>query len=179
MLILHDAGSTVETVAECYFDYLPETTTGLVIQAGFDTTFGHSWFTTRDYQNPNFPEVLSATHRVFDAIDDDEYGTSRYASIQVIGIGQGAAMATTMLRVRPEAINSVIGLNGYIIDNAMLGALGNAETATTDKPVLWIVIDEANDPSAEFTHNWLTSHTHVIEAETTSGITPFLTQNVS
>ena len=181
VLVFHDAGSTVETVEEHYFRYLPEATTGLAIQAGFDATFGNSWFTTYDHQHANFPEVISAAHRVFDAIDEDEYGTSNYASIQLLGVGQGAALATTLLRVRPEAINSLVGLDGYVIDNAMLGAFddGDAETSTTATPVLWISTENTNDPSAEFAHDWLTAHTRLTEAETNSGITPFLTQNVS
>ncbi|MGO1537311.1 MAG: hypothetical protein ACTHWM_10455 [Yaniella sp.] len=181
VLVFHDAGSTVETVAEHYFAYLPEATTGLAIQAGFDATFGHSWFTTNDYQHPNFPEVISTAHRVFDAIDEDEYGTSNYASIQLLGIGQGAAVATTVLRVRPEAINSVVGLNGYVIENAMLAALdnGSSETTTDIAPVLWITTENVEDESTIYTHDWLTAHTRLTEAETTSAITPFLTQNVS
>lgn len=181
VLVFHDAGSTVETAAEHYFAYLPEATTGLAVQAGFDATFGHSWFSTNDYQHANFPEVISAAHRVFDAIDEDEYGTSNYANIQLLGVGQGAAIATALLRVRPEAINSLVGLNGYVIDNTMLGALDNSssETSTDDTQILWITTEGAEHPSTEFTHNWLTTHTRWIDAETTSAITPFLTQNVS
>ena len=179
VLILHDAGSTPETVAEYYFDYLPEGTTGLALQAGFDATFGHNWFTISDYRHPSFPEVLSAAHRVFDALDDDEYGNTSYTSIQVIGVGQGAALATTMLRIRPEAMNAVIGINGYVIDNPMLEALDKPAEQLEPRRVLWITIGETEHPSAKFAHHWLTTHTRVIEAETTSGITPFLTQNVS
>lgn len=179
VLVFHDANSTAETAAEQAFDFLPEATTGLAIQAGFDATFGHSWFTTDHYANPNFPEVLSAAHRVFDAIDDDEFGTSRYTSIQLLGLGQGAAIATTLLRVRPEAINSVAGINGYVIDNPMLAALDTTDASLQNTPVLWVGSEDQHDPSAEFTRDWLTAHTRVIEAENNSAIAPFLTQNVS
>lgn len=180
VLIFHDAGSTPETVAEHYFDQLPPGTTGLALQAGFNAAFGFNWFTSQDHDNPNFPEVLSAAHRVFDAIDDDEYGTTSYTSIQALGVGQGAAMATTLLRVRPEAINGVVGLNGYIIDNPLLAALDTPENDVPSQRVLWITIGDTPDhPSAEFTKNWLTTHTQFVEAKTTSAITPFLSQNVS
>ncbi|WP_022869908.1 esterase [Yaniella halotolerans] len=181
VLVFHDAGSTMETVAEHYFGYLPETATGLAIQAGFDATFGNSWFTTTDHEHANFPEVISAAHRVFDTIDEDEYGTTSYTSIQLLGVGQGAALATTLLRVRPEVVNSLVGIDGYVIDNAMLAALdnGGAETSSQAAPVLWLTIEDSNDPSAEFAHDWLTANTRLIEAESTSAITPFLTQNVS
>lgn len=180
VLIFHDAGSTPETVAEHYFSHLPTGITGLALQAGFNAAFGHNWFTSQDHQNSNFPEVLSAAHRVFDAIDDDEYGTTAYTSIQAIGIGQGAALATTLLRVRPEAFSGVVGLNGYVIDNPMLAALDTPEHDAQSKRVLWITFGEEPDhPSAEFSKNWLTTHTQFVEAKTTSAITPFLIQNVS
>lgn len=179
VMILHDADSTVETAAEHYFSQLPEATTGLALQAGFDTTFGHSWFTTTNHQHPSFPEVISTAHRVFDAIDEDEYGTSNYHSLQLLGVGQGAAVATTMLRVRPEAINSVIGIHGYVVDNAILAALDNAESSAETTPVLWVVAEKVDPPAAAFARDWLTAHTRVIEADNTSAITPFLTQNVS
>ena len=179
VLIFHDAGSTPETVAEHYFGHLPEGVTGLALQAGFDATFGHNWFTTQHPEHINFPEIISAAHRVFDAIDDDEYGNTSYTSVQAIGVGQGAALATTMLRVRPEALHSVIGVNGYVINNPMLAALDQPAETANPRQVLWITIGEAEHPSAEFTKAWLTTHTRVTEAETTSAITPFLTQNVS
>lgn len=179
VLVFHDAGSTPETVAEHYFDHLPENFTGLALQAGFDATFGHNWFTSPEHQNANFPEVMSAAHRIFDAIDDDEYGNTSYTNIQAIGVGQGAAIATTLLRIRPEAISGVIGLNGYIIDNPMLAALDAPENDVEPTRVLWISLGEEPHPAAEFTQTWLTTHTRVTEAKTTSAITPFLTQNVS
>lgn len=180
VLIFHDAGSTPETVAEHYFTHLPPGTTGLALQAGFNAAFGHNWFNSNQHQNPNFPEVLSAAHRVLDAIDDDEYGTTSYTSIQALGIGQGAALATTLLRVRPEALDGVVGLNGYVIDNPMLSTLDAPAEDATSKRVLWITFGEEPDhPSAEFAKQWLTSHTQLVEAKTTSAITPFLTQNVS
>ena len=178
VLILHDADSTVDTAAEHTFGHLPENTTGLAIQAGHEATFGHSWFNSRHYANPNFPEVIAAAHRVFDAIDDDEYGTTGYTSIQVLGIGQGAALATTMLRVRPEAITGIVGINGYIIDNPMLAALDSPEATMTNTPVLWVVTEQP-EPSADFARDWLTGHTRVTEAENPSAITPFLLQNGS
>src|SRR5699024_4521287 len=101
VLVFHDANSTAETAAEHYFASLPETTTGLAIEAGFDDTFGHRWFQTDHYANPNFPEVLSAAHRFFDASDEDEFGTSRYNRRQLPASGQCASSSTTMLRVRP------------------------------------------------------------------------------
>ena len=178
VLILHDADSTCDTAAEHYFEHLPDATTGLAIHAGHDATFGHSWFSSREHTNPNFPEIIAAAHRVFDAIDDDEYGTTAYTSIQVLGVGQGAALATTLLRVRPEAITAVIGINGYVMDNPMLAALDSSEASMTTTPVLWVATEASGD-SRDFARDWLTTHTTVTEAETPSAITPFLLQNVS
>lgn len=178
VLMLHDGGSTPETVAERYFHHLPQGATGLALQAGFQATLGHNWFTTQDHQHPSFPEVISAAHRVFDALDDDEYGTTSYTNVQVLGVGQGAALATTMLRVRPEALNAVIGIDGYVIDNPMLAALDQS-VASQPRRILWVSTDTDQHSAAEFSHHWLTTHADVTEAETTSAITPFLTQNGS
>lgn len=174
LLLLHDAGSTPETVAEHYFSILPERTTGLALQAGFDATIGHRWFTTQNHQHPSFPEVISAAHRVFDALDDDEYGTTSYTNIQVLGVGQGAALATTMLRVRPEALNAVIGINGYVIDNPMLAALDRPAGQQDAPRVLWISDSAQSDPATTFSRDWLTTHTRLTQAETVSAIPAFL-----
>jgi|SRR5690625_52415 len=179
VLVLHDAGSTPETVAEYYFPHLPADTTGLALQAGFADTFGHSWFTLTDHRHPMFPEIISAAHRVFDALDDDEYGNTIYTSVQALGVGQGAALATTMMRVRPEGLHAVIGVDGYVIDNSLLAALDQPTENVSPTPVLWVTTNGTEHPSAEFSHNWLTTHTRVTEAETTSAIAPFLQQNVS
>lgn len=172
VLVFHDAGSTPETVAEHYFKYLPADATGLALQAGFSAAFGHNWFTTADHAHPSFPEILSVAHRILDAIDDDEFGSTSYRRVHAIGVGQGAAVATTLLRVRPEAIDGVVGLNGYVLDNPMIAALDVPDPA---KPVLWISIGDAEHPSAEFSRNWLTTHTALTQAKTTSAIKPFLT----
>ena len=174
VLFLHDAGSTPETVAEHYFSLLPENTTGLALQAGFDATFGHSWFTTQDHQHESFPEVLSAAHRVFDALDDDEYGNTSYASVQAVGVGQGAALATTMLRVRPEAFSALVGINGYVIDNPMLAALDHPAGRDDATRVLWISDGQSDSPATVFSREWLAAHTRLTEAETTSAIAAFL-----
>ena len=174
VLVLHDAGSTPETVAEHYFSHLPDGVTGLALQAGFAATFGHNWFTTSDHQHPSFPEVISAAHRVFDALDDDEYGTTSYTNIQVLGVGQGAALATTMLRVRPEALNAVIGINGYVIDNPMLAALDRPAGQQDAPRVLWISDSAQSDPATSFSRDWLTAHTRLTQAETVSAIPAFL-----
>ena len=176
MLFFHDAGSTPDTVAEHYFSFLPPGTTGLALQAGFDATFGHSWFTTQDHQHPSFPEVLSAAHRVFDALDDDEYGTTSYSSIQALGVGQGAALATTMMRVRPEAFSAVVGINGYVVDNPMLAALDQPAEREDATPVLWVNESESDSAATTFSREWLAAHTRFTEAETTSAILAFLAE---
>lgn len=177
VVVLHDAGSQPQRAAETFFSMLPETTTGLAIQGGLTAANGHSWLSTNDYDNPNFPEIIAAAHRIFDAIDQDEFGTHDYTSIQIIGIGQGAAMATTMLRIRPDAITSIVGVDGYVLDNPMLAALDTSKDTKPSTPVLWVTTED--HPGAEFSANWLTMHTQVIDAETTSEITPFLRQKVS
>ena len=177
VVVLHDAGSQPQRAAETFFNMLPETTTGLAIQGGLTAANGHSWLSTNDYDNPNFPEIIAAAHRIFDAIDQDEFGTHDYTSIQIIGIGQGAAMATTMLRIRPDAITSIVGVDGYVLDNPILAALDTSKDTKPSTPVLWVTTED--HPGAEFSANWLTMHTQVIDAETTSEITPFLRQKVS
>ena len=174
VLLLHEADSTPETVAEQYFTYLPAHTTGLALQAGFEATSGHSWFTTQDHQHPSFPEVMSAAHRVFDALDDDEYGNTSYSSVQVIGVGQGAAMATTMMRIRPEALTSVVGVNGYVVDNPLLAALDQPTGRDDAVRILWFNERQSDSASAQFSRDWLKAHTRLTETANTSDILAFL-----
>ena len=61
----------------------------------------------------------------------------------------------------------------------MLAALDESADTNQVKDILWIGTGETDQQSADFSHHWLTTHTRVTEAETTSAITPFLLQNVS
>src|SRR5699024_3906157 len=174
VLFLHDAGSTPETVAEHYFSLLPENTTGLALQAGFDATFGHNWFTSQDHQHESFPEVLSAAHRVFDALDHDGYGTAMHDIVHAVGVGPGAVLATTMLRVRPEPFSPLVGIIDYLIDNPMLAAMDHPAGRDDATRVLWISDGTSDSPSSSFSREWLAAHTRLTEADTTSAIAAFL-----
>src|SRR5690625_3893821 len=101
VLVLHDAGSTPETVAEYYFPHLPADTTAPALQAGVAASCGPGCFTLLVPPHPMFPESISAAHRVVGALDDDEHGDTTDTGVQALGVGQGAALATTMIRVRP------------------------------------------------------------------------------
>src|SRR5699024_4387167 len=147
------------------------------IHDGLTAANGQSWLSTNDYDNPNFPEIIAAAHRIFDAIDQDEFDTHDYTSIQNTGIGHGSATANTMLRSRPDAITSIVSDDGYVLDSPMLAALDTSKDTKPSTPVLWVTTED--HPGAEFSANWLTMHTQVIDAETTSEITPFLRQKVS
>src|SRR5699024_12243978 len=100
-----------------------------------------------------------------------------YISIHIIGICQVPASATPILRIRPDAITSIVGVDGYVLDNPMLAALDTSKDTKPSTPVLWVTTED--HPGAEFSANWLTMHTQVIDAETTSDITPPLRPKVS
>src|SRR5699024_12128171 len=116
-------------------------------------------------------------HFIVEALHEEQFGTHDYTSIRIIGVGQGAAMATTMMRIRTDAITRIVGVDGYVLDNPMLAALDTSKDTKPSTPVLWVTTED--HPGAEFSANWLTMHTQVIDAETTSEITPFLRQKVS
>lgn len=168
VILLHGYGSNERRMAESCFPMLPESTTGLSVRGGFsldDDQWG--WFLLDYFLNPDFAEVIAATHRIFDLIDHVTDGTDGFRSVSLLGHSQGMAMASTAARLRPEAFRSVVGLSGFVLSNPLLASLDAPDDDvenTGPPPFFWgrDVDDVVIHPDAvNFTADWLEQHTRL------------------
>ena len=79
------------------------------------------------------------------------------------GVGQ-ALPWPPHVRVRPEAINGVVGLNGYIIDNPLLAALIHQRMMSPPARFV-ITIGDTRPPLRGIYQELLTTHTQSVEAK--------------
>lgn len=181
VILLHGYGSNEHRMAESCFPMLPESTTGLSVRGGFsldDDQWG--WFLLDYFLNPDFAEVIAATHRIFDLIDHVTDGADTpettdgtdgaregFRSVSLLGHSQGMAMASTAARLRPEAFRSVVGLSGFVLSNPLLASLDAPDDDvenTGPHPFFWgrDVDDVVIHPDAvNFTADWLEQHTRL------------------
>src|SRR5699024_11772948 len=64
-----------------------------------------------------------------------------YRSLSLLGFSQGMAMATSLMRIHPEAYTTVIGLSGFIVDTTgapeLESLFDDAQVAKTQPPLFW------------------------------------------
>lgn len=96
---------------------------------------GYCWFPISTELESNADDVRKAIVQL------DEWVQSvaaNYRSVSLLGFSQGMAMATSLMRMRPGAYASVIGLSGFVIEAPELADLHDDETfQTSDQPFFW------------------------------------------
>ena len=118
----------------------------------------HGWFLLDYFLTHDFADVIASTNGVFAWIESVK---SRHSSVSLFGFSQGMAMASTLLRLRPDQFRAVVGLSGFVLDNELLAM---SESFTSRPPFFWgrdradVVI---NDAAAEHTEEWLHRNTQL------------------
>src|SRR5699024_3592261 len=99
---------------------------------------GYCWFPISTELDANADDVKKAV------IQLDEWVQSvakDYRSVSLLGISQGMALATSLMRIRPEAYTTVIGLSGFIVDTTgapeLESLFDDAQVAKTQPPLFW------------------------------------------
>ncbi|MDR2254452.1 MAG: phospholipase [Arthrobacter sp.] len=156
VLMLHGYGSDTSAVTPL-FEVLPPNATGVAVRGPFemdDEQYG--WFLLDWGLRPDLSRVIEAAASVL-ALQDRLAATFR--SVSVLGHSQGMAMATTLLRLRPQAYRCAVGLSGFVVDQPLLD-LGNEQAPRV--PFFWgrdpdefVINPEAQARAAE----WLKEHT--------------------
>ena len=172
VLVLHGYGSNERRAARTFFPMLPERCTGLAVRGGFEidasATEGegdpgaHGWFLLDLLLQSDFAQVLAAAHRVFDVLGSPEVADAGFRSVSVLGFSQGMAMATTVIRLRPEAFTCGVGLSGFAVDNELLAMLDSPVEGPGPRPFFWgrDVEDPVINPDAvAHTRGWAEAHT--------------------
>jgi len=134
---------------------------------------GYCWFPISTELDANADDVKKAV------IQLDEWVQSvakDYRSVSLLGFSQGMAMATSLMRIHPEAYTTVIGLSGFIVDTTgapeLESLFDDAQVAKTQPPLFW-GYDPADpivssDRIAE-TGNWLRPRVQ-LEERTYNGV---------
>src|SRR5699024_8849833 len=134
---------------------------------------GYCWFPISTELDANADDVKKAV------IQLDEWVQSvakDYRSVSLLGFSQGMAMATSLMRIRPEAYTTVIGLSRFTVDTTgppqLESLFDDAQVTKTQPPLFW-GYDPADptvssDRIAE-TGKWLRPRVH-LEERTYNGV---------
>lgn len=134
---------------------------------------GYCWFPISTELEANADDVKNAVVQL------DEWVQSvadNYRSVSLLGFSQGMAMATSLMRMRPEAYATIIGLSGFIVettDAPQLDALFNDDQVEKTQPAFFWGYDPADPVVAgnriAESGNWLRSRVQ-LEERTYNGI---------
>ena len=157
LVMLHGYGTDETRMAEL-FPSLPPDFTCAALRGPKVIGDDYGWFLLDYFLTHDFADVITATNSVFAWIDSVK---AKHSSVSLLGYSQGMAMASTLLRLRPEAFRAVVGLSGFVLDNELLAM---SESFTARPPFFW-GRDKAgpviNDDATAHTEEWLHRHTQL------------------
>lgn len=162
LLMLHGYGSDENRMGEL-FAKLPKGFTCAAPRAPKDISGDYGWFLLDYFLNNDFAEVVGAASAVLGWLDT-AVARHKFSSVSVLGYSQGMAMATTLIRLRPQTFTAGVGLSGFVLDNELLAAMEPLERRI---PFFWardlgdLVI---NEDATTFTADWLASNTYLSSA---------------
>ncbi len=157
LVMMHGYGRD-ETRMTQLFDALPSGFTCAALRGPKVIGDGYGWFLLDYFLTHDFADVISSTNAVFAWIESVK---ARHSSVSLFGYSQGMAMASTLLRLRPEQFRAAVGLSGFVLENELLAM---SEAFDARPPFFWgrdkddMVI---NDAATEHTAVWLHEHTQL------------------
>ena len=132
LLMLHGYGSDESRMAEL-FASLPQGFTCAAPRAPKDISGDYGWFLLDYFLNNDFAEVVAAASGVL-AWLDTVMARYHFSSVSLLGYSQGMAMATTLMRLRPQSFTAGVGLSGFVLHNELLATM---EPLEPQIPFLW------------------------------------------
>ena len=157
LVMMHGYGTDESRMVKL-FDHLPPEFTCAALRGprtSATTTAGSCWITSSPTTLPTSSRLQNAVFAWIDSVK------ARHSSVSLFGYSQGMAMASTLLRLRPEQFRAAVGLSGFVLDNDLLAL---SESFTTRPPFFWgrdrddLVI---NDAATEHTEEWLHQNTQL------------------
>ncbi len=187
LLMLHGYGSD-EVKMSALFDRMPAGFSCLAVRGPREIAGDRGWFLLDYFLSNDFAEVVEAASGVLACLDA-AMAAHRFSSVSALGYSQGMAMATTLMRLRPELFTAGVGLSGFVLANELLATM---DPPTRRIPFLWA--RDPHDPvinvaATAFTEEWLNANTelsharynnlgHNIGAAELSDVSAFLTGQV-
>lgn len=140
---------------------LPEEFTIVSVRAPQALGPGFTWFPLMQDLDYSFDEVKAAISDLWSWLEPI---TRQHSSVSLLGFSMGMAVATSLLRHRPEAITAVVGLSGFAVPEEGSGFFQDEKLRQMRKPLFWG--RDQDDPvitaeKIEYTHGWATSDVHV------------------
>lgn len=181
LVMMHGYGTDEQRMAKL-FPELPEELTCAALRGPMVIGDDYGWFLLDYFLANDFADVITAANKVFAWIDSVK---GNHSSVSLLGYSQGMAMASTLLRLRPEGFKATVGLSGFVLDNDLLAL---SESFDTPPPFFW-GRDKAdpviNEDAIEHTAGWLEQNTaltartypgmgHRIEAMEMADVSTFL-----
>lgn len=157
LVMMHGYGTDESRMAEL-FGSLPPDFSCAALRGPKVIGDHYGWFLLDYFLTHDFADVVSSTTGVLSWIDSVK---ARHSSVSLLGYSQGMAMASTLLRLRPEQFRAVVGLSGFVLDNELLAM---SESFGSRPPFFWgrdkddVVI---NDAATEHTEEWLHRNTQL------------------
>ena len=157
LVMMHGYG-TDESRMVNLFPNLPQDFTCAALRAPTDIGDQYGWFLLDYFLTNDFADVIAVTNKVADWINSVK---GQHSSVSLLGYSQGMAMASTLLRLRPQEYRAVVGLSGFVLDNELLSM---SESFDSPPPFFWgrdkadLVI---NEEAIGFTEEWLHKNTQL------------------
>ena len=168
---------------------LPEEFTVAAVRAPVAMGPGFSWFPLM--HEPDF-SVDKVTKAVSDVVSWLDGVKGKHSSVSVLGFSMGMAVATSVLRHRPEEIAAVVGLSGFAVPAEGSTFFRDDAVKAIKPPLFWGRDQEdqvITQDKIEFTHAWANEHVdltkvlyagigHGINAQELAHVKEFLTYKV-
>ncbi|WP_178980127.1 phospholipase [Rothia koreensis] len=127
---------------------------------------GYSWFALQGTFGQHITaDVEEAQQAAADVVSWIESNAEGYSDVTLFGFSQGMAVATSVLRHRPDLVRAVVGLSGFVLD-AQSDFLDDAALSSMSPKVPFFYGRDQEDPvipsdMVAFNLDWLRDHTQV------------------
>lgn len=162
LLMLHGYGSD-ESKMSALFKSMPAGFSCAALRGPQDIAGDRGWFLLDYFLNNDFAQVMQSAAAVLGWLDA-AMAEHSFSSVCVLGYSQGMAMATTLMRLRPELFTAGVGLSGFVLQNELLATM---DPLPRRIPFLWardphdLVI---NPEATAFTQAWLENNVELFHA---------------
>ncbi len=113
---------------------LPEEFTLASVRAPYAMGPGYTWFPLMEDLDYSLEKVVESVQQVWAWLDDVK---EQHSSVTLLGFSMGMAVATSVLRHRPEEIDAVVGLSGFAIQADGHDFFDDEATKTARRPMFW------------------------------------------
>ena len=174
LIVLHGYGANEDDLFGLV-PHLPEHVTVAAVRAPLPLQPGsHAWFplsqdpVTGELGSTAEPvrEAVKALHAWVQAVRGD------FRTVSLLGFSQGMAMATSLLRLDPEAYACTVALSGFVVDPELTEPrlrelfTRDDDVARVRPKVFWGRGQEdpiISEPRVEETHAWLNAHVDLMK----------------